>query len=232
LSDLQNRQLREEANRSGSTLQLLTSETDLAAIAALIGQADQLRFLSQEMHAEVVSELRWTMEEALRTRDGIDPASLELNVTGHAILRLLKNWHVMERLRDTKGGTGLGKNSIRLVQSASAVGLMTMDGFSRRDYFRGGRAVQRVWLKADSLGVWLQPMSVITFLFARCMRGGGIGLPENVNHAIMDLRERFCCLFTIPDGTAEILLFRVVIGESPTARSLRRDLHDVICYET
>jgi hypothetical protein len=109
------------------------------------------------------------------------------------------------------------------------VALLTVAGTKPLDYFRGGRAMQRVWLTATALGLAVQPMSALPYVFARLENGDGFGGRERAELA--DLRTRYARLFDVSPGIGELLLFRLARVEPPGARSARRPLEAVLDFE-
>ena len=108
---------------------------------------------------------------------------------------------------------------------------MTIDGTSADSGFRGGRAAQRVWLTATSLGLAFQPMTAITYLFARLERGAGEGLSGAEIRQLSELRERYLQIFSVQAHQTESILFRLAKADPPSARSLRRRVEDVLSFE-
>ncbi|MFT3774546.1 MAG: hypothetical protein QM820_55015 [Minicystis sp.] len=164
-------------------LQLVTDADALAELGRIIGVGDRVRFLSERMHGEMMSELRWTPEEEERTRDGIGLAQLEMRGADLAGVRLARHWSSMRFLRVIGGGRALEKSSKEALAASSAMGFLTMPGAGPESYFNGGRALQRVWLTAAAVGVAFQPMAALGYLFTRVERGGGEGLDaEEIPH--------------------------------------------------
>lgn len=125
--------------------------------------------------------------------------------------------------------------------SASAFGLVTVplprEGADRRAirgaYFRGGSAMQRVWLEANARGWAVQPMTAIVYLFARLdamTAGDDKGLAGRELTELRALRDRFRRLLGSQGGAAdvEVFAFRLAKAAPPTARSLRRHVHDIL----
>lgn len=212
----------------GARLQLLEEAGELDAIGDVLGRGDRLRFLSEQLHREMMAEVRWTPQEAERTRDGIDVRTLELSPADLAGIRLCRSWTAMRIVRDVGGGAVLEKASRKAVAAASAVGLVTMPGSSWNDYFLGGRAVQRLWLAAHAHGLAVQPMSSLPYIFARLLRGGGREMPAAQTHAFLQLRKAYRALFDVEDEQAEVLVLRFAVAPPVGVRALRRDVHDVI----
>jgi nitroreductase len=209
-------------------LQLLTDAGALEEIGRVLGAGDRFRFFDERLFREMMTEMRWSPEEARRTGDGVDIATLELRDVDEAGLRLLASWPVVRFLRSIGMGGALEDLSRRAVGAASAVGLLTCAGTSPADYFRGGRAMQRVWLAATARGLAVQPMSSLPYLFARLERGAGFDGSER--RTLADLRARYASLFAVSPRTGELLLFRVSRAEPPRVRSHRRPVDAVLDF--
>ena len=220
--------LTEEANRAKAALEIITDPALLDEIAQIIGHGDRIRLLSESMHREMMSELRWTPQEAAATRDGIDVSTLELSDAGIEVLKLLSRWPTMQRLRHVAGGKGLEGPSRDAISSASAFALLRVrsNGWSSR--FEGGRALQRVWLRATSLGLSIQPMSVLVYLFDRIEDGDTKDFDNVTLAGLRGLRERYRRLFPIQPKSEDLLLFRIGHLDPPSARSIRLEVDAII----
>jgi hypothetical protein len=175
----------------------------------------------------MMSEIRWSTSDAEATCDGLDIATLELTPTDRAGISVLRSPAVSRTLRSTNGGQGLQQASRKAIAASSAVGVVTTSGTSPRDYFRGGRAMQRLWLTANAHGLAFQPMTAMLYVFAR-MDGGGSGLDERDRSEFARARAEYLRLFAVNGGEAEVLAFRLGVAGPPTARSLRRPLAEIL----
>lgn len=206
-------------------LDLLETPAELDRVAEVLAETDRFQFLHPRRHAELMGELRWTRAEADRTRDGLELATLELSPADRAALGVLASRPAMDVLRRAGLGRGLGAFARRAVGGASAVGRVVVGGAGPGAYFRGGRAVQRVWLTAAGRGLGLQPHSALPYLLVR-LRGGD--LPEADHGGLVRLHDLYRGLCPLGPGEAEVFLFRLFPACPPTARSLRRPLDDVL----
>ena len=109
--------------------------------------------------------------------------------------------------------------------------LLTMKGPYPQVFFDGGRALERVWLTATELGLAIQPIAALGYLFARLERGNGDGFTNEEQHTLRGLRAEYKSIFTLESDEAELLLFRIAVAEPPTARSLRRPVESVLSFE-
>ena len=230
LSDRAAAGLVEAAEARGGKLLLVTDRAAIAEVGEILGQADRMMFLSRKHNEEMGAELRWTEEEILRTRDGLDVLTLDVAASDLAAVRLATTWKAVEFTAKMGGGGALVKSARRSLGSSSAVGLVVFPGTASRSYFEGGRALERVWLEATARGLAIQPWSAMLYLFARLERGGGKGLEPKVRERLGELRQQFLRVFDVPAGHAEILLFRLSKADPPTARSLRKPVEDVLTF--
>src|SRR5581483_70386 len=221
--------LTEIAAAAGARLQLVGRGDALDEVGAILGAGDRLRFLSPVMHREMMAELRWTPAAARATRDGLDLATLELSAADRAGLELLAKTSIMDELRAIGGGAGLEKTARKAIAASSAVGLLTAPGDDAASYLRGGRALERVWLAATTRDLAVQPMTALIYLFARARHGGELLSPIEMK-TLAELQKRYQNVFDIPPGNNAIMLFRIARAAPPSARSLRRELHEILQF--
>ncbi|WP_394829523.1 Rv1355c family protein [Pendulispora albinea] len=221
----------EAAHRAGAHLELIEDEQARAALGALVGEGDRIRGLSPIMHSEMMSEIRWTRQDVLARRDGLDVATFELGPVDRVGLRLVADAEVMKLAKKLGIGRGLELPAKKALVASSAVGLLTIPGTGPQAYFAGGRAMQDVWLTATACRVALQPMTVLLYMFARLERGAGVGLSSGEQAELRRLRHGFRELANVRPDHAELLLFRLFYADPPSARSLRRRVDDVLVIE-
>ncbi|MBW2264050.1 MAG: Rv1355c family protein, partial [Deltaproteobacteria bacterium] len=215
----------------GARLLLLRSDEELDEVGRILGSGDRLQLLCKKAHAEMMSELRWSREEVEATRDGLDIASMEFSSADEAAVRIISSWPAMRMVERVGGGRALEKPAVKAIEGSSAVGLVIIEGTGRQSYVKGGRAMQQVWLAATAHGLAFHPMTGLCYLFARLERGNGEGFTDGEVATLRKLRERYTRLFGLPEGHAEVLMFRLSRAEPPTARSIRRRLEDVLVFE-
>ena len=213
----------------GARLQWVTAPDALEEAASILGAGDRVAYLSKDLHAELMEGVRWTPEEVLRTRDGIDIATMEMSAADVAGLRVVSRWSAMRLVGMMGSGRVLEQVSRKAVASASAVGLVTMPGTDPTAFLLGGRAMEAAWLEATVRGLAFHPLAMMPYLFAHVERGTGKGFTEAEQAALLSLRRRYRALFDVPEGWCEPILFRLAAGvPAPSARALRRPVGDVL----
>jgi molybdopterin/thiamine biosynthesis adenylyltransferase len=218
------------AEEAGLTLRIAHDPAAMARVAEVLGRCDRMRFLSQPMHRDLVSEVRWSAEAARSTRTGIDLPSLELSPSDEAAMRILSQWRTMDCVRSFGGGKALERPAQKVLAASSAVALLTIPRLGDGAYLQGGRGLQRVWLAATGRRLAFQPYSSLLYLLARNERGEGVGLDERERATLRELRAELSLVFPRLERHTELLLFRVSYAGEPSSRALRLAVDDVLTY--
>jgi ThiF family len=216
--------LTQAAALEGARLRVLSDIDDRRDLAYLLGESDRIRYLSPELHAQMMSELRWPATDPLDT--GLDVRTLSLDASDLAKLSVARRSDVMARLAEWDGGAALGENTRDRVGQASAVLVLTVDGAAPADFVRGGIALQHCWLTAEAHDVGLQPVSP-AFLFALDDDDIAGMVPDRYCARLAELRERFRDRVGVGSSETLVMVLRATDALRPDARSRRLALSDV-----
>jgi nitroreductase len=218
--------LADAVTETGADVRWLKTDAQLSEVGRLLGAGDRLIFLDRRLHHELMSEVVFgPAHDRLR---GIPVETLELSSSARAGLEVSRSWPALALVKEWGGGANLEKMSKKSITSASAFGLLTMDNTAPPDYFAGGRAFERLWLAATRLGLGLQPMTALSYLFARVNRGGETELAPATLDGLRGLWPRWARLFSLTGSEAEVLGFRLVVAQSPSARSRRCPVDEIL----
>jgi len=213
----------------GTNLRLATSQAQLNELADLISIGDYLRITHPQGHRELFQkEIRWTEEQNLKTRDGIDIDLMDLSESDKVGLLLAKDEKVISHLAEWDLGQGLGKISSDLIKNSSAVGFITVNGIDPESYFQAGRATERAWIAAGKLDLAFQPMTVLPYFFQRLLKGNGDAFSENQKDLLRHAWLRFNSIFPCKENDGLAFLFRLSEAQTPTKPSLRRHYNDIV----
>lgn len=152
------------AAAEGGRLRLVTDRDRMERIGEVLARSDRIRYLTPELHRQMMSELSWPGIDRLDL--GIDVRTLGLDAADLAKLQVAARPEVMAHLREWGGGDALGDDARDRVAASSAIAVVTVDGDSPVDYLRGGAALGRMWVTAQAAGLGVQPISPV-FLYAR-----------------------------------------------------------------
>ncbi|MET9211866.1 MULTISPECIES: Rv1355c family protein [unclassified Nocardia] len=209
------------AAAEGATVHAITGVEALAEAAALLGASDRVRYLTPQLHQQLYGELRWPGEDV---RTGIDVRTLDPAPDELAKLQVGRRTDVMDRLREWSAGTALGEFTVDRVRSSSA---LVAIGFRARaggtpdlaDYAMAGAAVERVWLRAQLLGLAVQPVSPV-FLYADRREDLRI-VSSEFTDTLANIQRLFQDLLGIPEDENVALVLRLSYAAAASVRSRR-----------
>lgn len=216
----------------GAKLTWFANESTLLGLAEIIGACDRIRLLNKEGHHDFVHhEMRWTSEDAEKTRDGIDIKTLGLSNSQLAALGVIKNENVISTINELGGGKALDMLAKRNIAAASALCLITLPKYNLGNFFEGGRAMERFWLAATNLNIAVHPVISPLYIFPRMVYGNGEGLTEQNIKELRHLREKFISITGIENNQAEVFLAKVAIADEPVLKSFRLPLEKTLIIE-
>ena len=212
----------------GAEIKIFDTDEQLKELADIIAKVERIRIMHPRGHQDFNNEIRWTPQENEEKRDGVDIATIDITESEKAGFIVAKDWKVIAYLKKWKKGMAFERMSRKSIEAASVLGLITMPKYQPEDFINGGRAVQRVWLAANSKNISFQPQSPATFFFARLIQGDGIELDQETQQELKELHQRFIKLTGLVSSEKEIFLFRLSIAQEPKVKSLRREINDVL----
>jgi molybdopterin/thiamine biosynthesis adenylyltransferase/nitroreductase len=213
---------------SKTSLLMITDRKQLSDIADLIYQADTIRAENKQAHEFFIDKIRFTSQEAEANKTGFPIKNLEAGLMGELLLSHTRKWERMNFYNKLGLGKMIAKVSQQGIIQSSAVGLVKTSGSSLEDIINGGRAMQRIWLKATSLGIDFQPMTVITFFRTRKKLDQLDVFDKKHQDLLNRLWQQYDDLFSDADTPNEthIMLFRLGYGKSVKTRTLRKDVDE------
>jgi hypothetical protein len=213
LSDAELAQFRElVADVEGVTLQFLDAPTARSGLARLARIAEAERFNNRAMHDDLFSAVRFDVGWRASADEGLPPAALQIEPGMRGSFAQLRHWPLMRALTWFGVHQALGLRAAGLpIRLAPHRGVLTTTRAPEQAAVAVGRALERIWLAAESRGLALQPLTGSALL--------ALERNPQVPRAIGDrLREGWKAL---TDQTP-MMVFRMGRARRPEVRTTRR----------
>jgi nitroreductase len=174
--------------------------------------------------------IEWNADESI---DRIPDRALGLNAFGLAAMKLaMKSWERVQFANRYLGGTLLPRLEMdvrpALGCAAHFVILAEAAPEALDDYLSAGRAVQRFWLTATSLGLQFQP-EMTPLIFSRYVEDGvRFSEDDRALRTAADLRRDLGSLLRGHELRTAVFMGRVGYGAAPKARSIRLPLERLL----
>ncbi len=217
---------------NGAELHIIDDENLMRDLGKLLATTEMLRILHPRGHYDTfTNELRWTPEEIKQKADGLDVNSLGASKPELAALKIASDTDAIAFLREQQRGTAFTKAVNKSVSLSSALGIITMPEYSELDFILGGRALERVWIEANLLGVSFQPIAQLVFMLARLKQGNGEDMDAYYKQEFTKIGDAFYQLLPQLKSKQPVFIFRLSKGGEPKVRSLRRAVEASFIYQ-
>jgi len=217
---------------SAVELDWITDRPRIRTFARLLMKSDRIRFEYEPFHNEIFRQLRFSADEAERTRDGLDVRTLELPPGAGLILRKLRPWNRMKWVHRLGLGRLLTLPSALSVVRSGALGVLCVGEPTPTRFLEGGRALQRIWLSAHAEGLSMQPLGSLPIFVAHLEQLHGRKLSPQHERVVRKLIRRLEDLLPAARGKTLLIAFRLGYATAPKFRSLRRLAEDVTVGST
>ncbi|XSG84311.1 MAG: ThiF family adenylyltransferase [Methylohalobius sp. ZOD2] len=177
------------------------------------------------VHKEVIEwNTRFSEDKIPDQSIGLDPLTMKL------MQWAMGSWKRVKFLNTWLAGTWLPRIELDLLPgifcAAHFAIIADREPEPVEDYLEAGRALQRFWLTATSLGLQLQPEMTPIIFSGYVRKGLEFTKTEAVQGGAERLAERFTSLYDKPDKI--VFAGRIGQASSPTTRSLRRSLNHLL----
>lgn len=222
ISDKQIKQWQDLTTGDGEKIWASCDQGQMRSLARLLSLNDRLVFEVPALHQFLFEQIRWNDEEARTTGDGLDIKTLGLNPIDRIFFRLFKSWALIATINRIGFSKIIQFKAKQLVNSSSAIAIITMQGADSKNYIKGGATWQRLLLQLASEGLHAQPIAGLACL----MQSAKEDLLENNVTA----RQHGCLLHARSDllritgaNDSDVILAIFRVGQGPhVIRSLRR----------
>jgi len=180
-----------------------------------------------QVHRSVIEwGSRYSIDRIPAQALGVDPATAKL------MHWIMQRWQRVEFFNRWLAGTLMPRLQMDLLPGLACAAHFVLYAERRPqridDFIDAGRAMQRFWLTATSLGLQLQP-ELTPLIFARYVRDGRVfsGTPGMQEQAAA-LSRRGASLVGADVWEQAVFMGRLGAGPEPTSRSLRLPLHSLL----
>lgn len=200
----------------------IVDRKDIAAVAALVRSASEVRFQTQEIHEWLGASLRFTRSE-IDSADGLDVHTLDLPPGGQLFLRFISEWKRM-RLLNQIGGYKLlaGIDSAPVKKAPCILAITGKKG--NRGALDAGRLLARTWTHLNAEGLAVHPYYVVADQLFRLKEGT---VPQPLVGQVEQIEAQTRRLLDLGKEHALYMLLRVGYPTREATRSRRLPLEKV-----
>lgn len=207
----------------GGKISLVDDPQKKKIFGEAVSQNEIVMLENEQLHNYFFRDVRWTEKEELSHKSGLYLKTMELPPPAVLIFKLLSSWRRAVRLNKLGISKFIAKQNAVGYSSGSVVGVVTVSSLGTpEEFILAGRVMERLWLKAEKLGLSFHPVTGIAYLMMRILDNTNKVLSAEHIKLIKESFERIKQVFGITDETIAIP-FRIGNGGIPSGHSSRLD---------
>lgn len=122
----------------------------------------------RSLHHLLFKDVVWSQAQEKKIRSGLFIKTMELAPPQELAFWLSSHWRIMSALNRVGLSQFIAAQDAKLYATGAGMGALVLQGpQDAKDYVTVGRALQRLWLTATSLGLSLQPLAALIFAAMR-----------------------------------------------------------------
>jgi hypothetical protein len=202
-------------------VKLVEGFNEKESVAFAASANDEMVLANRSIHNFFFSHVRWNKKESDALPNGFYVDTLELAPPQLLGFKMFRRWSVARLFNKLIGIAKLvAAENAKVFMHSAAMGVVTVPSATPENFVKGGRLIQRIWLKATHMGLSFQPLVGGSYLELGIRSNGAKHFTEAQIHRITEAHKKLKHVFGIANGEIA-MVFRVGKGGEPSARSPR-----------
>lgn len=208
------------SGNSRTKLILITDPKNVEILGELAAINEKVVFENKLLHKFLIDHINWTINENNERKLGFYIRDLGVAAVEVPLFKSLSNWNFLSALNKLGISNFIAKKNGKTYSRSSAVGFIITDGNTANDYLATGALLERIWLRATSLNLSLQPLTGVLFLFYRILLDQNIDLSLEHKILVRKTYSRICSVAGVSDRNI-LMMFRIGEAHPSVAHSLK-----------
>jgi hypothetical protein len=225
-SDLLTDHQKKSLSDLNSNLKLVDDREGVKSLAEISSLNEQLVLENQKMHQFLFQHVTWTKQESEEKRSGLYIQTLEMPKPAEIVFRAARHWSRMKFLNKLGLSKKVSKENKKVYQHSAGFAAIAIPNYEGTSFINLGRLLERAWLKATELGISIQPLTGITFLYQAIQRGNK-DLDSQQIELIQQGYNKMAQIFGVKEEKIGFV-FRYGISEAPSAPSPKYLFEEVV----
>lgn len=197
----------------------IDTEKDKKIMQKIVFDADRILFEDKRLHQGL---FRWLNLKGNDKKVGMNLDVLGLNPAQQLVFPLLADWEKMKLLNRVGASRIAAVNSVQLLKSSPAYALLAMTKSVPEAYIHAGRIMERFWIRANGMGLSVQPMAGFVFLLNHFSKNDECASFMNAHrHMIIEMAKKIKRIADVSHELNNIMFFRVGFAERYSKRTQR-----------
>lgn len=214
-----------------TTIQWFTEESKKRIMQTIVFNADRILFEDKRLHSGLFKWI-WTKKENAARLDGMNLDTIGISPLQKPFFKVLADWKSLTQLNKIGISRIPALNSINLLKSSPAYCMLSVSNRNSRAYFDAGRAFERLWIKANSLGLAVQPMAGFVFLMNHYYSNAAADFQQKHKELILRDAQTLKEIGSLEVDNYPTMFLRFGYPKKHNIKSKRRPLDEVLTIKS
>ncbi len=197
-------------------LVLVDDKEKKKSIGKAMSSIEEIILQHKDLHALLFKDIIWSKKIFAKLKKGFYIGTMEFNLMQKFVFFLASKWSRAIWLNKLGLAKMVAKEDAKLYSTGAAAGAIIISDDTRENFINAGRVMERVWLRANALGLAFHPVSALSFARLRIIAGGGGAFDEIQTKKILKNYQILSNLFNIEPG---LIAMSFRIGFAPPIRA-------------
>jgi len=221
LSFDQKKSLTETVKEIGhGTLRLVEGKEEIQTLGEAGSMNEVVMLEDETLHKLFFNEIVWTKKQEERG-GGLYLKTMEFKPPQVVALKIFRHWPVMKILNKIGIARAIARGNAKIYSSAAAMGAIIV-GDKDEEFFHAGILLERIWLKASSMGLSLQLITGVLFFWQRIQAGLDKEFSKEHIELVREAYKKTAAVFGVQNELIA-LMFRIGKDGEPSARSFKSE---------
>jgi nitroreductase len=132
-------------------------------LAGAASSIERVILEDKTLHRLFFKDVVWSETEEKKVRSGMFIETMEFAPPQKFVFWLASHWGIIRVLNKFGLSRFIAREDAKLYATGAGIGALVLREFEPVDFLLAGRAMQRLWLTATSLGISIQPLAGLIF---------------------------------------------------------------------
>jgi nitroreductase len=144
----------------------IENRNQIERLSQAVATSEIVTLENQKLHQLFFNEIVWTRQEEERRKSGLFIKTMGLKPPEELFLKLFKYWSIMKIFVKLGFPRKIAASNAKNYATTPIMGLVVLKN-NDKEFLTAGRLIERIWLKATTLGFGFHPIGGIMFYWQR-----------------------------------------------------------------
>lgn len=207
---------------TNTRVDFIETEKEKKLLFSSATQMERVALQNEFIHSLFFGSIVWSKKQESNKKQGLYLKTMELPPPIEFFFKILRHWSVAKLLISIGFSKKVAQGNAQSYQTSSAI-IFSIKDTDSISFIETGRLVERVWLRATNLGMAVQPLAGLIYVYQRLSEERNIDkVLSDAEVSIVEENYKNIQSLTSLNGGIIAMILRVGYAEDPSAKSSKK----------